>query len=130
MKFKLLVFLVLVSASFYGQSFKENDSFFTSIHTKGEVKGKLIASDSDNEPLVFANITIKELNLTTTSDSKGNYSFKIEPGKYTLVFDFIGYKSKILNVVVNSNNITVCNETLNALTMNSDIVMSSIEKQH
>lgn len=130
MKFKLLVFLVLASVSFYGQSFKEDDSFFTSIHKKGEVKGKLIASDSDNEPLVFANITIKELNLTTTSDSKGNYSFKIEPGKYTLVFDFIGYKSKILNVVVNSNNITVCNETLNALTMNSDIVMSSIEKQH
>jgi hypothetical protein len=130
MKLKLLVFFVFISASFYGQSFKEEDSFFSNIHKKGEVKGKVIASDTNNEPLVFANITIKELNLATTSDSKGNFSFKLEPGNYTLIFDFIGYKSKMLNVIINSNDITICNESLDALTINSDIVLSSIEKQH
>ncbi|MDX1829728.1 MAG: carboxypeptidase-like regulatory domain-containing protein [Lutibacter sp.] len=130
MKLKLLVFFVFISASFYGQSFKEEDSFFSDIHKKGEVKGKVIASDANNDPLIFANITVKELNLTTTSDTNGNFSFKLEPGNYTLLFDFIGYKSKKLNVVITSNNTTVCNGTLNALTMNSDIVMSSVEKQH
>ena len=67
MKLKLLVFFVFISASFYGQSFKEEDSFFSDIHSKGEVKGKVIASDTNNEPLVFANITVKELILMEIS---------------------------------------------------------------
>jgi len=128
MKVKLLVFFVLMSASFYGQSFKEEGSFFSDINKKGEVKGKVMASNTSNDPLVFANITVKELNLTTTSDIKGNFSFKLAPGNYTLLFDFMGYKSKMLKVVIKPNDIIVRNETLNALTMNSDIVVSSIEK--
>jgi len=101
-----------MSASFYGQSSREEGSFFSDINKKGEVKGKVMASNTSNDPLVFANITVKELNLTTTTDIKGNFSFKLASGNYTLLFDFIGYKSKILKVVIKPNDIIVRNENL------------------
>ncbi|OIQ40295.1 MAG: TonB-dependent receptor [Bacteroidetes bacterium MedPE-SWsnd-G1] len=71
---------------------------------KGEITGKVLDKDMNNEPLPFANIFIKDTQIGITSDFDGNYSFQALPGTYTLVFSFIGYETiEIPNVVVSEN---------------------------
>ena len=59
------------------------------------IKGSIL-DDSNAAPLPGVNIIIKELKLSTTSDSEGKFIFKnVKPGIYDVEFSFIGYKSKI-----------------------------------
>ena len=48
------------------------------------------------EPLAFANILVKGTTIGTTSDFDGKYQLELEPGTYTIVFSFVGYKLKKL----------------------------------
>jgi len=126
MRFKLLVFFVLTTTAFYSQSLKV-DSFFSEGNKEGEIKGIIMDTNTNNDPLAFTNVTVKELNLTTTTAIDGSYSFKIQPGTYTLIFDFVGYHTqKLTKIVVTSGNATLCNQSLTAIKINSDISLISL----
>jgi len=74
---------------------------------KGEVTGKILDEDMNNEPLPFANIFIKNTEIGATSDFDGNFSIYTEEGTYTLVFSFIGYETiEIENVIITNNETT------------------------
>ncbi len=62
----------------------------------GKVNGK-------NETLPFASISVKGKNTGTSSNQEGQYSLQLSKGNYTLVFQYIGYKSKEVNLELNKN---------------------------
>ena len=46
-----------------------------------------------NEPMPFANVTLKGTSNGTTTDFDGRYNFDVTPGEYTVVFSFVGYET-------------------------------------
>lgn len=58
---------------------------------------------SKNESLPFASITIKGKNSGTSSNSEGAYEMRLPAGHYTLVFQYIGYRSKTIEIELNKD---------------------------
>lgn len=85
---------------------------------KGIIEGFVLDKEMNNSPLAFANLTIKESNITTTSNIDGTFAFESNTGIYTLVLNFAGYqKVEIPNIIVKTGEITTV----------KNIVMSAIE---
>ncbi len=64
-----------------------------SAQSKGTVRGVLTDKEMNNEPLSFANVLIKGTTIGITTEMDGSYELKLEPGSYTIVFSFLGYKT-------------------------------------
>lgn len=47
----------------------------------GTVTGTILDKEYNNEPLPFANITIKGTSQGTSTDDKGKYTLTLKPGK-------------------------------------------------
>jgi hypothetical protein len=77
---------------------------------KGTVK-----SDT-GEPLAFTTIFVKELGTGTTTNAEAYYEIRTEPGTYTVVFQFVGYESQEISVIV-GKGFSVVDITLNTQTM-------------
>lgn len=58
---------------------------------QAQIRG--IVTDSQNEPLSFASIYIKNSSLGTATNLKGLYVFDLEPGTYKIVYSYLGYQS-------------------------------------
>ncbi|MBL7766907.1 MAG: carboxypeptidase-like regulatory domain-containing protein [Chitinophagaceae bacterium] len=56
------------------------------------LKGKV--TDEKGEPLPFASVYIKGTTKGTTTNVEGQYSFDIEPGKHTIVCQYVGYQKE------------------------------------
>jgi len=83
--------------------------------SKGTISGTVLDKEFDNAPLPFANVFIKGTNIGTTTEFEGEYTLQADPGTYTLVFSFIGYKTiEVPNVLVKADENTVVNKTLSA----------------
>ena len=64
-----------------------------------QIKGKV--TDSDKNPISFVSIYLDKTITGTTSNDSGNYELNIKtPGDYTIVFQFLGYKTikKIVSI--------------------------------
>ena len=72
-------------------------SIFSNVHA--QLYGVL--SDSQGEPLVYANIYVKGTSIGTTTNNDGIYSLELSPGSYEVIFQYIGYeqKSKTIDLV-------------------------------
>jgi len=70
--------------------------------------------DSDyNEPLPFANVSVKGTKNGATTDIDGKFEIKVAPGTYTVIFSFIGYTTiQLSEVIVKSNKETFLQVTL------------------
>ena len=83
--FLSFIFVLFVSNLIFGQ---------------GTVKGKVIDGIT-GEPLAFAKVKVEGLNAGANSDFDGNYTIKIAPGTYTLIFSlstdgYINIKKEIV----------------------------------
>ena len=120
---KLFWFAIILFSStlIHSQSF-EVESLLSETSTTGKIKGLVFDSESNNDPLLFASVAIKNTTISTTTDLDGSYLLKVKPGNYTLVFSFIGYKTiEVKNVLVTSNEIAINNQTLSPIEINFDI---------
>ena len=54
-----------------------------------------ISDEATGERLPGVNISIKELNQGTVSNTYGYYSITLPPGKYEIIFSFIGYTTQL-----------------------------------
>jgi Family of unknown function (DUF5686)/CarboxypepD_reg-like domain len=68
-----------------------------------KIKGTV--SDKDGKLLPFASVFIKGNNKGTNANSEGKYSLKLEPGKYTLVCQYVGYKKEEKEITIAGNDI-------------------------
>ncbi|HYD90512.1 MAG TPA: carboxypeptidase-like regulatory domain-containing protein, partial [Flavobacterium sp.] len=66
-----------------------------------QIKGKVTASNG--EPIPFVSITIENTYTGTTANEEGSYELPLRAtGKYTMVFQSIGYKTKKIPVNIAS----------------------------
>ncbi len=101
------------------------------------LSGKI--TDPNNEALPFTNIYIKGTSIGTSANEEGNYTLKLEPGKYTIVFQYVGYARKEVAVNISENktlNISLDNEgvklkevVINANENPADIIMRKAIKK-
>ena len=90
-----------------------------------KIKG--LVTDSAGNKLPFASIFIKENNKGTNSNSEGRYSLKTEPGQYTLVCQYVGFKKVETKITVAGNDIEI-NFVLSIQEMTlSDVVVKNGE---
>jgi len=72
--------------------------------SNGSVNGNVLDFESNNEPLMFAKVSIKETGAEVLSDEKGFFKFEnLNDGEYTLVSSFTGYETKESKIKVTSN---------------------------
>ncbi len=57
-------------------------------------------TDSKNEVLPFSSVVVKGTTQGASANSKGFYSIQLQPGSYTLVCQYIGYKSEEKKITV------------------------------
>jgi hypothetical protein len=74
-------------AAFVFLLFVSGANSFAQTGIKGHIR------DEKGAGLSFANIFVKELANGTSSNEDGYYEFKMPPGNYTVVFQYLGYKT-------------------------------------
>lgn len=98
-KIMLTIILLIVSINLFGNYrgnyFNKNpmDSF---INPQTEVQGRV--TNKDGEPLEGVSVKIKDSNIGTSTDSQGRYSLKVSSTSHKLLFTFIGYISKEVEI--------------------------------
>jgi len=85
--FLLTLFLFSITLVTHAQSFR--------------LSGKV--TNTKGEPLAFVTIQLKEQGIGTTSKEDGSYAMNLEVGQYNLVVSMIGYKTQIINIVLNKD---------------------------
>ena len=75
--------------------------FFLTNHVFGQgIRGKV--ATIAGEPLPFASIFIRNLEDGVPTNENGLYEFKLKPGVYDVVVQYLGYKSQIQTVEIGS----------------------------
>lgn len=93
---KILLFICTLFT--VGISFAQND---------GSVRGTILDYDMNNEPMLYANITVKNTTYSAETNFHGNFEItNIAPGNYTLVISYLGYDTLELPLVVAENSVT------------------------
>jgi TonB-dependent starch-binding outer membrane protein SusC len=62
------------------------------------LKGKIVSDDK--EVMVSVNIFSQESQTGTYSDTDGNFQLQLPEGNHTILFSFIGYKTKTITVTL------------------------------
>ena len=93
-KYLTLLLIVISLQSIYSQQ---------EIFVSGQVLDSISKQGLESCAIGFFNAK-KELVTGTTSDRKGYFELAIRPGKYQMVFDFVGYQKKTIPVVIRQNN--------------------------
>ena len=95
-----------------------------------DLKGQVLDSEFNNEPLAFANVKVKGLDLGAVSDENGYYTLALTPGSYTLEVEFIGYESQVISeVIVETADLEMDPVVLGARRMKKDINVALSEDQ-
>ena len=72
------------------------------------VNGKVFDGAFDNQPLAFASVKVKDLDLSVETDIEGSYQLNLLKGRYTLIVDFIGYESvEIEDIIVSDSSVNL-----------------------
>ena len=102
---------------------------FITFSSQSKITGKVI-DEEFNETMPFANVLVKGTNNGVTTDFDGNYSITVQPGTYTLVFSFVGYRTKELtNIKVGQNDIKEINVNLSSSSVGLEEVIISVSVQ-
>lgn len=73
------------------------------------IKGKII--DNSGQPVQYATVYIQELKQGTTSNTKGDYELRLQPGKYMVMYQSLGYEPVFENINL-TDTVLVRNITL------------------
>jgi hypothetical protein len=84
--------------------------FLTSI-AWGQAVLRGMVTDTTGEPLAFASVYIQGTSRGTTTNADGAYAIDLSPGAYKMVYQYVGYESKVETVVLNPSG-KVLNVTL------------------
>jgi len=94
--------------------------------SSGHLQGKVIDVKS-GDPLPGANVYLEGTAIGTATDVEGNYRIKnLASGTHNIVFSYVGYEKKIIEVVILSNKTTVLDAPLSwtSTTTTKDIVIT------
>lgn len=87
----------------------------------GAITGTLLDLESDNAPLLYGKVTVKETGASVLSDENGFFKIdNLKEGTYTLVYSFVGYDTKEILTEVSSSKSTNIKLHLAASTISLD----------
>ena len=70
---------------------------------KGNLKG-FVYEKATGEPIIFANISLKGTQYGASTDLNGFFQINdIKPGKYTIEFSYVGYKTLTKEITIQAN---------------------------
>ncbi len=64
-------------------------------------------TDANGAILAYASISVKGTSKGVVASSLGRYTLALQPGSYTLVCQYVGYKAAEKKITINNDNITV-----------------------
>lgn len=85
---RILLLLILTAASLQGQI----------------IRGKI--TNKDGEPIQYATVYIQELKQGTTANTKGDYELRLPQGKYTVIYQSLGFEPIFSKVTITDKIIT------------------------
>ena len=92
------------------------------------INGKVLDGAFDNQPLAFASVKVKDLDISVETDIDGSYQLNLLKGTYTFVVDFIGYESvEIEDIIVSESSINLSPVLLEATKLDTDVLLASKE---
>lgn len=110
---------------------------------EGAIRGTIFDMEMNNEPLLFADVQIKDTKFKTQTNFRGNFEISnVEPGSYILKITFLGYESYEVPVEILASNTLEITQGLQAQTLslsdmsfadentiqNSETALTSLEK--
>jgi hypothetical protein len=105
MKKIFFISILLISAGLYSQDL-------------GTIKGTITDWEMNNEPLLFAEIAVKNTPWKTRTNFRGNFELTdVAPGNYTLAISFLGYDTLEVPVEVTKKGTSTIQEALKAKTI-------------
>ena len=79
--------------------------FFNLVTTNAQrytIKG--LVNNSAGESVAYVNVSILDMpSIGTSTNLKGEYTFQLEEGSYTLVYNITGYKTLKYPIIVSKN---------------------------
>lgn len=108
MKLRFLFLMLLLSTISFAQN--------------GTISGTILDKEMNNEPLPFANVTIKGTTIGVATDMDGKYSLSLTPGNHILVIGFIGYETKEIPFTIEANETKEINHSLASTSVQMDEV--------
>ena len=63
--------------------------------------------DAQGEPIPYATVYIKELKQGTTANTKGNYEIRLPEGKYSVIWESLGYEPELKDIVISRTPLTI-----------------------
>ena len=101
----LIMLLVVVTGTQQASAFFQDDVQEEANYD--QFRGEVIDSDT-KKPLVFASLTLKESNISTITNTEGQFSLKIpeDVADGSVIVSFLGYKTKTISLASfkNGNN--------------------------
>lgn len=102
---------------------------FISVFSFGQsgatLNGKLTDLESNNEPLLYAKVMVKETGHEALSNEKGLFKLEnLHAGVYTLVYSFTGYETKEVKIEVKEGKANHVDLALGASTVSLEDLMS------
>ncbi len=79
----------------------------------GSIQGHITDGEIQDEPLLFAQVSLKNTAFTTETNFHGNFELNnVEPGDYILTIDYLGYESVEVPVTVKNDLLTIVDRSL------------------
>ncbi len=92
------------------------------------LKGTIVDLESANEPLLLADVQLKNTEWKAQTNFNGNFELVgVIPGTYTLRVSYLGYETKELVVEVTGNAIARLNVGMQAETLDLGAIFESVE---
>src|SRR5664279_426603 len=66
--------------------------------------GRITTQSGD--PIQYATVYIEELRQGTTSNTTGNYEIRLPDGKYTVIYQSLGYQPVYMNIVLSGEQVS------------------------
>lgn len=74
---------------------------------EGSVVGTILDKEMNNEPLLFANVQLKNTSKNIQTNFHGNFEIHdIKAGDYTLVVSYLGYETLEIPISIEENKTT------------------------
>ena len=113
---KLLVATIVIFFAFAGYAEEKNGN--TTADAKSEATTVLtgtVADSGSGELLAGVEILLEGTDLKTYTDFDGNFTFKVKPGEYKVVANYISYKkcSETLKIESKENKVNIELESSN-----------------
>ncbi len=90
----------------------------------GSIYGSITDGNDSGEPLLFANVSLKDTKITAQTNLHGNFEITgLQPGAYHLEINYLGYEPKKVRIEVRSDETAFVEASLQVMSMNTESLL-------